>query len=368
MANSFITPSIVAREALLILENNLVAANLFDRSHVSDFTGAKVGDTITIRGPAAFTANEFTSTVTTQNITESSVSLQLEKHFDVTVGVTSKEWTLNLDQFSQRVIQPAIAAIAQGIDSYVLTKASQQLYNNVGTSGDPPDSLADIAAIDKKLNDLKCPVANRVAIVNSLAKSDLLSNVTEFTRANERGDGGAAIRTAGMGEFMGMNWFMDQNVASIDTLGPASWLVNSASVAVGDASVAIDGGTNNPTVGDLFTAAGDTQQYIVTAVTGASPITFSPTAQVAWADNAALTFNTTDHVANIAGDSRGLTLAIVPLELPAGSVNAEYISDRDLGIRVVYDYSASTKTDTISFDVLCGAVVQQPDLLTQVLG
>tara|TARA_Y100000593_G_scaffold84294_1_gene159533 strand:- start:1060 stop:1560 length:501 start_codon:yes stop_codon:yes gene_type:complete len=166
---------------------------------------------------------------------------------------------------------------------------------------------------------------------------------------------------------MGMQWYMDQNIASIDTAGPASWLVNSASVAVGDATVAIDGGSNNPVVGDLFTVAGDTQQYIVTSF-GSSTVGFSPTAKVAWADNAALTFNTTDHVANLAGDRRGLSLAIVPLELPAGSSDAEYISDRDLGIRVVYDYAASTKTDTISFDVLCGAVVQQPDLLTQVLG
>tara|TARA_Y100001963_G_scaffold97935_1_gene134773 strand:- start:5828 stop:6931 length:1104 start_codon:yes stop_codon:yes gene_type:complete len=367
MANTFITPSVVAREALMILENNLVAANLFDKSHVTDFTGAKVGDTITIRGPASFTAQEFTSTTTTQNITETSVSLQLEKHFDVTVGVTSKEWTLNLDQFSQRVIQPAVAAIAQKIDSYILTKASQQLYNNVGTAGDPPDSLADVAAIDKKLNDLKCPVADRIAIVNSTGKSDILSNITEFTRANERGDGGNALRTASMGEFMGMQWYMDQNIASIDTAGPASYLVNSASVAVGDSSVAIDGGSNTPVVGDLFTVAGDTQQYIVTGWSSPT-LSFSPTAKVAWADNAALTFNTTDHVANLAGDRRGLSLAIVPLELPAGSSDAEYISDRDLGIRVVYDYAASTKTDTISFDVLCGAVVQQPDLLTQVLG
>ena len=365
MANTFITPSIVAREALMILENNLVAANLFDRSHVSDFTGAKVGDTITIRGPAAFTANEFTTTTSTQNITESSVSLSLEKHFDVTVGVTSKEWTLNLDQFSQRVIEPAVAAIAQGIDSYILTKASQQLYNFVGTAADPPDTLTDIAAIDKKLNDLKCPVAGRIAIVNSQAKSDILSNVTEFTRADYRGDDGDALRTAGMGEFMGMQWYMDQNVASI-TSAMSGWLVNSASVAIGDSSVVIDTGSGTPVAGDLFTVAGDTQQYTVVSY-ATSTITFSPTAKVAWADSAAITAIAT-HASNLAGDRRGLSLAIVPLELPAGSSDAEYISDRNLGIRVVYDYASSTKTDTISFDVLCGAVVQQPDLLTQVLG
>ena len=88
---------------------------------------------------------------------------------------------------------------------------------------------------------------------------------------------------------------------------------------------------------------------------------------MAWADNAAVTAIAT-HQANVAGNPKGLTVAVVPLELPAGAARAEYVSDRNLGIRVVFDYNASTKTDTISLDVLCGAKVQQPDLLTTILG
>ena len=191
--------------------------------------------------------------------------------------------------------------------------------------------------------------------------------ISAVVQAEQRGDGGRAIREASLGRVMGIDWYMSQNVQTHDGNGPASWLINSASVGVGDTSVAIDGGSGNPIVGDLFTVAGDTSEYVVTAVTGASPITFSPSAKVAWADNAALTF-VADHVANIAGHPNGLTVAIVPLELPAGAARSEYISDRNLGIRVVYDYSTSTKTDTISLDLLCGAKVQQPDLLTRVLG
>jgi len=366
MANSFITPSVVAREALVLLENNLVAANLFHRAHTSEFTGAKVGDTLTIRGPASFSANEFTSTTSTQNITESSVSLTLEKHFDVTVGVTSKEMTLNLDQFSARVIQPAVVALAQKIDTYILGKANG-IYYNVGTAGDPLDSLADVVAVDKMLNDNKVPNAGRVCIVNSQTKNDLLANVSEFIHADKRGDGGTALRNAELGEFLGLRFFMDQNIGSHDTAGPASWLVNSASVAVGDATVAVDGGSNNPVAGDVFTVAGDTQQYVVTSYSGGT-VGFLPTAKVAWADNAALTFETTDHSMNIAGNPDGITTALVPLELPSGASRAEYIADRGLGIRVVYDYSASTKTDTISFDVLCGAAVQDPEMLVRVKG
>tara|TARA_R100000655_G_scaffold8377_3_gene21909 strand:+ start:5336 stop:6436 length:1101 start_codon:yes stop_codon:yes gene_type:complete len=366
MANTFITPSIVAREALLILENNLVATNLFNRGYQGEFQGAKVGDTITIREPASFTANEFSSTTSTQNITEASTTLQLEKHFDITVGVTSKQFTLSLDDFRGRVIAPAMAGLAQAIDSYVLGKANQ-IANHVGTAGDPPDSLADLVAIDKKLNDEKVPMAGRIAIMNPQAKADIMANVTQVLQADQRGDGGEALRRASLGEFLGMDFYMSQNIASHDTDGPASWLVNSGSVAVGDTSVAIDGGSNNPKLGDIFTVAGDTTHYVVTAYSGGT-LSFLPKAKVAWADNSALTFETTDHAMNIAGHPAGLTVAIVPLDLPNGNETAEYVGDRGLGVRVVYDYNSSTKTDTISFDVLCGAKVIQPELLCRVKG
>jgi len=379
MANSLITPSIVAREALMILENNLVAANVFHRGHTEEFTGAKVGDTITVRGPASFTAQEFTTTTTTQNITEASTSLVLEKHFDVTVGVTAKDWTLELDQFRARVIAPAMAAIAQKVDAYALGKAVE-IYNHVGTAGDPPDSLADLVAVDKKLNDLKVPTANRFAIIDSQAKNDILANVTQVLQAEQRADGGQALTRAQIGEVLGISWIMDQNVAThtVGTLANGSGMlakINNASVAVGDLTVPMDDTSLTGTVveGDLFTVAGDTQQYAVTALATAAgnalaSVSFFPAAKVAWADNAVVTFVDTDHQLNIAGDARGLTLAVVPLELPAGAARAEYIADRGLGVRIVYDYSASTKTDTISFDVLCGAKVQDGELLTRVLG
>ena len=76
----------------------------------------------------------------------------------------------------------------------------------------------------------------------------------------------------------------------------------------------------------------------------------------------------TTYVTNVAGHKNAITVALVPLELPLGAQKAEYIGDRNLGLRAVYDYSSSTKTDTISLDVLVGAKCQQPDLLLRVVG
>lgn len=373
MANTFLTPDIIGKEALMILERNLVAANLVHRDHESEFSGAKVGDTVTVRGPATFTANEFTSTVSVQNATESSVSLTLEKHFDVTLAVTSKDWTLELEDFSKQIVAPAVSAIAEGVDSYLLGKY-KGVYQFSGTAGDPPDSLADLAAIDKVLNDAKVPLRDRFAIVNPTAKADMMA-IEAVHRADARGDEGSALRDASMGRIMGFDWYMAQGINShtVGTLAGTP-LVNGA-VSAGATTLSLDGGATSGTIviGDIFTVAGAPGQYVFTAdatastgaITGAAFLPAAPTG--GFADNAAITV-IGSHTANIAGHRNGLTLAVVPLEKPMGAARSEYVSYNGLGIRVVYDYSATNKTDTISFDVLCGAKVQDPRLLTRILG
>ena len=58
MANTILTPDIIAREALMVLRKNAVMANLVHRDYSDEFVGA-VGDTITVRKPAKFTAKEY---------------------------------------------------------------------------------------------------------------------------------------------------------------------------------------------------------------------------------------------------------------------------------------------------------------------
>jgi hypothetical protein len=384
MANTLLTPSIIAREALLILENELVLTNLVHRGHTDEFRGAKVGSSITVRGPASFTANEFTSTVSVQDATESSVTLTLEKHFDVTFAVTASDMTLKLSDFREQLLEPAIVAIAQAIDAYLHSKYTE-IHNQIGTAGDPPDSLADLALIDKALNDQKVPMGRgRFAVVDTQTKADMMG-ITAVVQAEQRGDGGLALREASMGRVMGVDYYMSQNVkthtAGTLTNGTASLAkINNASVSVGDLTVPMDDTSLSGTVaiGDVFTVAGDTQQYVVTAVATAATnalasVAFLPAAKVAWANNAVVTFDI-DAVANptyktnIAGHRNGMTAALVPLEIPMGANKAEYIGDRNLGIRAVYDYNINTKTDTISLDVLVGAKVQQPNLMLRIVG
>ena len=59
MANTFITPDIVARESLMVLENNLLSSSVMSSSVASEFTGAKVGDTVKVRRPAFFAVEDW---------------------------------------------------------------------------------------------------------------------------------------------------------------------------------------------------------------------------------------------------------------------------------------------------------------------
>ena len=106
--NTFLTPDVIAREALLILENNVISPQVMSTSAVSDFTGAKVGDTIRVRRPAFFGVDTFARTdggnevIKIQDAKENSVNLVIEKHFDVSFEVSSVELALAVDDFNER--------------------------------------------------------------------------------------------------------------------------------------------------------------------------------------------------------------------------------------------------------------------------
>lgn len=77
MANTLLTPSIIAREALMVLRNNAVMANLVHRDYSDEFV-AGIGDTITIRKPATFEAKEFNgSKIDVQAATENGVEVKI---------------------------------------------------------------------------------------------------------------------------------------------------------------------------------------------------------------------------------------------------------------------------------------------------
>ncbi len=278
------------------------------------------------------------------------------------------------EDFGQQLLSPAMLAIAEAVDGYVASKYAE-VHQTVGTAGAPPSTLAEVAAVDQALNEARVPLGGRVTVMNPQAKADLFA-IPSFAEADKRGDDGTALREASMGRFMGFDHFMNQNVKSHTAGSLTGTIAVSGAHAAGVTSVtlATDAGEAIDLVaGDVVTFAGDPQSYVVGAAVsvGASAtgaVAIAPALQLALAGGEVVSLALGDHVANLAFHPNAIVLAAVPLALPQGAGRAEFVQSRGLGIRVVWDYDKDAKSDVISLDILAGAKVQDPRLITRVLG
>lgn len=373
MANIFETPNLIASEALHILQNNLVAANLFYRDKEAEFRGAKIGDSVTIRKPAEFEAKDFTGTIDIQDISEGSVSLVIDQHKDISVEVTSKQKALDINSFAEQVITPAMIAMAQEVDYDLLSLYTEVPYT-AGTAGSPLDSLEDAAELGRVMNVNKIPNAGRLAVIDPTTNAKMLS-VREFMTADKRGDDGTALRNASFGYIMGIDWYMDQNVHT-HTKGTAEATLSiDGAVAEGATTMTLAnaGDTKTLVVGDVFTVADTEGSYVITEAatsTGLGAMTgvkFYPAAPAGgFADTKVLTL-VGDHTASLAFNQNAFALAMIPLEETPGATSST-VFDNGIGIRMVQQYDINTKKDIVSFDLMYGRKTIQPEYAVRLLG
>ena len=148
MSNTFINTDLVAKDASVILQDNLVATRLTNRSHEDKFAG-KVGDTIRVKVPPRFTTTRdllSDGTTTAEDITDTTVDLKLDRQFYRKVSLTSVQGTLEVEDFNNWIVIPAINGIADDIDSLTVDRAvagyAQNTNGIVGTAGNRPSTLA----------------------------------------------------------------------------------------------------------------------------------------------------------------------------------------------------------------------------------
>ena len=206
MANTFLTPDIIAREALMVLRNNAVMSQLVYRDYSNDFVGA-VGDTITVRKPASFVVNEFTDAITVQDAAEESVLVTMDKHLDVSFKVSARQMSMDIEDFSAQLLTPAMQAFADKIDKYLIDIA-KSVSGKVTMSN--PAAPGDILAARKILTQNAAPMSDRHLVLGVDAEADLLGNEL-FISAEKVGDEGSALREASLGRKFGFDTYVDQN-------------------------------------------------------------------------------------------------------------------------------------------------------------
>jgi hypothetical protein len=376
MGNSILETKLIAKESLVRLRPMEVMRQLVYSDYSDTFQ--KQGDTIRIKKPAVYTADEFSTTISTQDIIEDSVDVKLEHIADVSVIVSSQEMTLNIDDFNEQIITPAMEAIAQKVDADIHKDFYKGIPYFSGTSGTTPNALPDFASAKLALTNRKVPLSNRVAVWNPDADSAF--SVLDAIVNAEKSGSTAALRDASIGKIQLMNNYMSQNVQT-HTAGLFTALtdVTITTGALGAESIVLTSAAGTSTAklleGDLFTLDGN--QYVVTADTAAASsgvvtAAIYPALPLAYGDMDAVTVAFADvtagaHVVNLAFAPKACAFVSRPLAPPMDG-SGYTTSFEGLSLRVVMSYNISTKVNTLSIDTLYGVKTIFPKLAHVTLG
>lgn len=399
MANTLLTPTAVTREALRILHQKLNFIGKINRQYDSSYAkdGAKIGDSLKIRLPNQYTVRTG-ATLSAQDTTESSVTLQVATQKGVDVNFTSAELTLDMDDFSDRVLEPAMSVLAANIESDAMSMY-KDVYNEVSDVG-ATATLADILSTAKVLTDSLSPVSQRCLNLNTTDNADLVNVISGLF--NDPAKVSKQYREGMVAnDFLGFKEVYQNTLWPIHTTGTddgtGDYLVNDAgTIAEGSTSLTIDTGAGTFLQGDIFYLAsvfrvhpetkvstGVLQPFVVTADTGtsATSISFTPALYSSGAkqnvnampaNNAALSKLESDRSTAIgASADYGISLAhhkdafafaTADLIKPNGvDFCAREVMD-GISMRIVRDYDINNDKLPCRLDVLYGYKAIRPEL------
>src|SRR3989304_5528093 len=131
MANTLLTPDMITREALRILHQKAMFIGSINRAYDDSFArnGAKIGDSLRIRLPNQYTVRTG-AIISTQDTAESQVTLTVATQKGVDMSFGMAELALKLDDFSERILAPAMAVLAAAIEADAISMY-KDVYNIV---------------------------------------------------------------------------------------------------------------------------------------------------------------------------------------------------------------------------------------------
>lgn len=401
MANTIITPSIIAKESLFHLENNIIMGQKVHRQYKKEFV--KIGDSVTIRKPVKFIASDG-ATRSNQDVIEETTSITINNRKHVSWNFSTQDLTLTIEEYAERYIKPAMIALSNTVDRALCVEGAQEFFNRVGTPGTTPANFLSLANVAQRMDEEPVP--------DDMMRCLVLNPAARWALANGLGGTGSGgifnaeivggmVRRGRLGNIANFDIYGDQNIAlHLTGTYTGTPLVNNAAFANDTDVVAFDGMVGAQVgamrKGDVFTIAGvnsvndiskeDTgqlQQFVVqadvTTAAGAGSATVFPdindgsTASTAAyqtvtalpADNAAITIvgtAGTSYPQNLGFHQNALALVTIPLELPDSATFKARADWRGYSIRVIKDYDIDTDEEIIRLDILFGVKAIYPEL------
>lgn len=218
MANTLLTISMITNEALPVLANQCVLTDKFNRQYDKEFgqKGKKIGATCNVRLPPRYLGT-FGPALNVEPSTETYVPVPILYQYHVDMQFNTINFLLDIDEFRDRFIKPACAAVANRVDSDGAYFAFQNTGNRLGIPGTVPNSF-------KNFSDARAILASEgmpkgmipTAVLHPLASSAMADSLKGLFNPqanidNMYEEGMIARKTAGA------DWFEDPNIASYST-------------------------------------------------------------------------------------------------------------------------------------------------------
>lgn len=400
MANSVLTPTQVTREALRILHAKLNFVGNINRQYDSSFaqSGAKIGTDLKIRLPNEYSVRTG-KTLNAQDTSETSTTLTVATQKGVDLNFSSAELTMELDDFSQRVLEPAMSVLASNIEADALTMY-KDVFNEVSDVG-AAVTIDDVLWAQEKLTNQLAPMDMRSLLLTTRMNRDLVNGATSLF--NDKSKVSEQYRKGLIGnEFFGFDSVFQNTMLKLHTTGTddgtGSYLTDiAAGEAAGTAGLLhIDTGAGTFKKGDIITIEsvnavhpetkqdlGYLKQFVVTAdyAGGEGDLAISPSIVTSGAkqnvastpadgkkiykresDDSTAIGNAADYYVGLGFHRDAFAFATADLVMPKGvDFSAREVMD-GISMRIVRDYDINNDNLPCRIDVLYGFKTIRPEL------
>ena len=188
VANAIV--KLVAVDALPALVSNLVMGNLVNRDY--EPTLAHAGDTVNVPIPPTLVANNIAEggTVQAQNPSLGNAQIVLNTHAEATFQIPDVTKVLAVPDLLRLYMQPAVVAIAERIETDILSLYSQFTANGaIGTAG-MPLTEAGIDSAETTLFQAKVPPSAGKYLVVDPGTYSVVRQIPRFSEYYSAGDAG----------------------------------------------------------------------------------------------------------------------------------------------------------------------------------
>lgn len=290
MANVILTPTAVTRKIMQVLHGKLFLARQVNRQYDASFAqeGGKIGSTLKVRKPNKYVIRTG-KTLNAQDTSEDSVTITVATQVGVDMTFSTAELTMEMDDFSERIIEPAAAIVASNIENAIAARYVD-VPNYVGTAGTTPASMLTVLQAGARLDDNLIPRDGKRRV--ALSPLAMATVVDAYKGLFQKSSAIAGQFETGLIEDMatGFKWGMCPVInPHVNSAGVVSGItVNDAGISLGDTQVTVTTTTTAYAAGTIVTFAGayavneetktayaHLKQFVVTAAT-ATVLTIDP--------------------------------------------------------------------------------------------